>query len=1343
MSRLAQWKKQQKEEQQQSGAVDKRNLASKLWDTVNIADSGRSWTTDTPSEEGAQESGYTQIKKLPKQFFSATEKLGDSVDALSGHAEREAEEMRQKYNRKEITKKEYDKYLKDRLEDTVWAGTEDKGTLDRLKKSAGVSAGVVSEWLPVGAGAKGARAASEVVKGSKLALFKAAANQAAKDSVMGAVGSTAEVMADDSVDLGTAEGRGKLGEAGLTGMLMGGVMSGAGALTGSAFSKIGGKAAGKVDDVIDTPPAKTAPVVDEVVDSVPDDLDVPAFMRRTSADRTKDEMNRFKKVDNPSKDKYKKSQSDARGANNPRAQVAKIGEDPADIGNIPAFQRKGADAKISQLSNDIDNIDAQLASLPDGVNIQEFKFKAKQQLAEMIKKNPEKKKELTEYYNRRMNPSENAGSLNELRDNLAKKRQELQDELQYTLSVKDAVEIPKTAPVDATMAERANQALTGIDEPPSISAPVERVPQNRVAQASAALTGSDEVASISMPVTRTSKEIPDKYLKEYADIMKSMDDGATGGQMIPDGEGGYKRTSEHSPFYREFFAANGRKPGKKDWLEYAKKEAPKDKDFMDYVDAEVGQTPDVAPTAVEAPVKQEVAQQAAPQVGKTVAPVEKPIPKPPTVETLEAPDGFRALDDVDINEVTNGRPVDQTTSTIAEQKAKFIGSDLNRLAEETGVGLARVDEDIAEDISKRLQGTTDQATTKNSIVKSIANQFQDTITVAAKTVGKEGVDFVHNLLGGEKFKRESLNILRDDLAEIQKLGSKLTGKTSKFKKPSRTARVELGAKLGAALDDRANAANYLKTPDEMKLFEHYVKVFDFVKARREEFGMEVVENYRPWVNLRDASEDPTWLVKGLTDSKIETLSRFSKERVRDEAGDNVDENLLDMIYGYVNSQLNEMAYDAPVRKFKKDVANSTMNPNSPQYREGMDYLSEVLQQAVSPKAKNKVEKVILGAGNRVYSSVLPFNPKLTMQNMTQRWAANSRVSKGAVSLSKKMKGAEFKELEHGLVFGDQTVFGQLEDISAKPTGTNKGFKDKAKNLDYYQKSETRNVTTSFRKGAAQAIIESEPYKAARKQGMNSTDAMKAALQDETVKKNAIQRGNMVVNDTQFGASHIARPAALRSEGSVLGVPIKALTMFTRFPIGMSQHVLEMVDGKSARALDVLKNGDPRSVPIAEMRSSYGTLLEALKDSKKAVDDGVDIGISKEALDGQISLIDKNLKVIDKELKKHSSVRTGKTAKNLVKMWTAAAAIQVLFDGGIQSFAEDPLDPVAKTNPTATGMVFGKNSKLGGFTSAAIPVNKYGLNERALTNYIPGVGLAVNRARDVNKLYNALTGEQEE
>jgi len=1103
-------------------------------------------------------------------------------------------------------------------------------------------------------------------------------------------------------------------------------------------------------------------------------------------------------------------------------------------------------------------------------------------------------------------------TVNEVRVGSEEVAQKFRDKGFKKVTVDEAL-VPKMPEPKPDRATQAAAALTGSDEVAAISAPVvrEATPaakldpdmlevqdavnkakaEGRLDEAQALNDTLPPEAQVNLADDVVDFEVPDKYVQEYADMMKSVDDGAVGGQMVPDGEGGYKRVTEHSPFYRQYYKEHKRKPSKKAWLEYAKENVKNDKEFMDYVKSEtskteplqqgakganaspkpkvrvyhgsnvefVGGKPKPGRTAyknggrtttsemsffsdnrdvsdffakdrtknlggkesvteydldesdildwsnlkengdlyqeffklgykglheLEAPKGdftslldtkrfKESLQKAgykgvkfkekdgitygiiddsvytpatapkSPPVQKAVAPVEKPIPKPPTVETLEAPDGFRALDDVDINEVTSGKPVDQTTSTIAEQKAKFIGSDLNRLAEETGVGLARVDEDIAEDISKRLQGTTDQATTKNSIVKSIANQFQDTITVAAKTVGKEGVDFVHNLLGGEKFKRESLNILRDDLAEIQKLGSKLTGKTSKFKKPSRTARVELGAKLGAALDDRANAANYLKTPDEMKLFEHYVKVFDFVKARREEFGMEVVENYRPWVNLRDASEDPTWLVKGLTDSKIETLSRFSKERVRDEAGDNVDENLLDMIYGYVNSQLNEMAYDAPVRKFKKDVANSTMNPNSPQYREGMDYLSEVLQQAVSPKAKNKVEKIVLGAGNRVYSSVLPFNPKLTMQNMTQRWAANSRVSKGAVSLSKKMRGAEFKELEHGLVFGDQTVFGQLEDISAKPTGTSKGFKDKAKNLDYYQKSETKNVTTSFRKGAAQAIIESEPYKAARKQGMNSTDAMKAALQDETVKKNAIQRGNMVVNDTQFGASHIARPAALRSEGSVLGVPIKALTMFTRFPIGMSQHVLEMVDGKSARALDVLKNGDPRSVPIAEMRSSYGTLLEALKDSKKAVDDGVDIGISKEALDGQISLIDKNLKVIDKELKKHSSVRTGKTAKNLVKMWTAAAAIQVLFDGGIQTFAEDPLDPVAKTNPTATGMVFGKNSKLGGFTSAAIPVNKYGLNERALTNYIPGVGLAVNRARDVGKLYNALTGEQEE
>jgi hypothetical protein len=61
------------------------------------------------------------------------------------------------------------------------------------------------------------------------------------------------------------------------------------------------------------------------------------------------------------------------------------------------------------------------------------------------------------------------------------------------------------------------------------------------------------------------KEIVDGY----ADMLKSIDDGAKGGQMIPDGAGGYKRISENSPFYRDYYAQYGRAPSKAAYKEEA------------------------------------------------------------------------------------------------------------------------------------------------------------------------------------------------------------------------------------------------------------------------------------------------------------------------------------------------------------------------------------------------------------------------------------------------------------------------------------------------------------------------------------------------------------------------------------------------------------------------------------------------------------------------------------------------------------------------------------------------------------------------------------------------------
>lgn len=64
----------------------------------------------------------------------------------------------------------------------------------------------------------------------------------------------------------------------------------------------------------------------------------------------------------------------------------------------------------------------------------------------------------------------------------------------------------------------------------------------------------------------------EKIVQDYADYLRSMESSFRGGDKVPTADGGYIRTSEHSKFYRDFYAENGRKPTKTDWLDYARRE---------------------------------------------------------------------------------------------------------------------------------------------------------------------------------------------------------------------------------------------------------------------------------------------------------------------------------------------------------------------------------------------------------------------------------------------------------------------------------------------------------------------------------------------------------------------------------------------------------------------------------------------------------------------------------------------------------------------------------------------------------------------------------------------------
>lgn len=75
---------------------------------------------------------------------------------------------------------------------------------------------------------------------------------------------------------------------------------------------------------------------------------------------------------------------------------------------------------------------------------------------------------------------------------------------------------------------------------------------------------------------------PDELVDDVADSMFELDKGLRGGDMIPDAEGGYKRTSEHTPFYRSYYAANGRAPSREAYREAARQQLETGRgDFVD------------------------------------------------------------------------------------------------------------------------------------------------------------------------------------------------------------------------------------------------------------------------------------------------------------------------------------------------------------------------------------------------------------------------------------------------------------------------------------------------------------------------------------------------------------------------------------------------------------------------------------------------------------------------------------------------------------------------------------------------------------------------------------------
>lgn len=649
-------------------------------------------------------------------------------------------------------------------------------------------------------------------------------------------------------------------------------------------------------------------------------------------------------------------------------------------------------------------------------------------------------------------------------------------------------------------------------------------------------------------------------------------------------------------------------------------------------------------------------------------------------------------------------------------EAPAIISDRSALPESSGLK-----GDDLKELETNLQPFVDERartaeSTGQKVDRSIGRYTQDFIQRSTKQLGKLGADVSKSMVKGSRVKSDIVNNLRPTMQDIESNVKKVAGKTE-------TAQSNLMGKIGNALENRAEAQNML-TPEEYGIYQKVEKVYDTIMQERVARGLPVRQDYSPHEMIRQGSEAPTYLSDALQNRRTTADSRFSKERTDEDSA--LKTMTVRDLYNYVNSQATEFGYKEANDIYQQGLAKlSPEEASSPQFVEGIRNLNNAYSKAINPGSTSKLDRWLQKAQGNAYQAFLWNNPKNAAFNTAQTIIARGDVTREAKSLARSLDKDIVEEINKSKWFGDATV---SADMAGEEPMTK--LAQSLRKYDIGRASEERAVKQPFKLGFSQGISETQAYKDAIKDGKSKSEAVRIAMKDEDALKYAIDSGNVVVNNTSFGANTMARPEFLRDSSAVK----RAFTMFMRFPIGMTNFAKEALNPKEARVVDVLMKGDPRAVPVAEMRNKYKTTLTALNDIEKAAKQGKFTDVPLGDIQRNISMMKDNIKIVDEQIKDLSSIRGGKRAAALAKMWGATAAIQFLWDGLTNPEEQDVGSAVTATNPTLLTNPLDRNSRFAGLSSPISPVTRYGQpNYRAVVNAIPGAGIA-------NTMSNYVDGE---
>jgi hypothetical protein len=188
--------------------------------------------------------------------------------------------------------------------------------------------------------------------------------------------------------------------------------------------------------------------------------------------------------------------------------------------------------------------------------------------------------------------------------------------------------------------------------------------------------------------------------KAHAVGLKSMDEGLTGGKMQSDNEGGYIRTSEHSPFYRKVFAEKGRAPNKADYEAEAQRQIDKGE-----VDTSAPKNPeDVGISRVAASIHQKAVERGLMLDPKDLAEYDKIKFADQAAKAVEASNLPREqIDDILSGKADLPQGLKPTAFVLAIEEHPVLGNDPDMILKLAGSKLARATSEAGQELGLARQ----------------------------------------------------------------------------------------------------------------------------------------------------------------------------------------------------------------------------------------------------------------------------------------------------------------------------------------------------------------------------------------------------------------------------------------------------------------------------------------------------------------------------------------------------------------------------------------------------------------------------------------------------------------